>query len=953
MYYHLNTPMAKRTQTVKKINLERYTLEVNLRRVKYDKFDFREIEDFVRMLTGGRQFQYDAIRSVMTYLWGGSYKDITDLAIENYKANYYLRDRFPDENMLLSHLPLPDRRSGVVHMATGTGKSYVIYAVAYLSIVMGYVKRVLVLGPSSTIIEKGLRDKFDVMMKDFRLLDTLPSQYKATPVGLLTDRDEMEDGNIIIENINAVWRKGGITETFFNTDGDVLVLGDEIHHAYMHLKYGDNNNQLSIEERGDEDERLWMKFLRENKKVKAHIGFTGTPYNADDYFADVIYNYSIRPAITEKYIKDINPLIEIKDENAQATHVSRDQRYKIIYEVHQKNKARYNYRGRVKPITIFICPTQGNARDRSGEFIQFLAEQEYAHIEVLSERIQAANNKVIVVTSNTDISEYKDKLENIEETDPTKVGGAVEYIFAVNKLSEGWDVDNVFQIVPMEERTFNSKLLISQVLGRGLRIPRKISHHDVINNYPLVTVTNHEKFATHIVELLDAVIKSDLTITSAPLVADSERGKHHFELFNLSYQAIPIEVEREEKEKQVYLPSVLNLDPFDDTEDIEVIYSHGSQDVEVRRKLHSVDEMARGIYGRFARRGAEQMYFDFGHASGERVPTFDEIKQTIVNALQKVNMRGDMLSDVNRKQVDLFFNSFLPKGTKERQFQKLTGDLSVLKTSDISKSSIKIAGFDRDDCAFIGVDFDKNLDNESKDVVKYLIEERESEQRKNKKSEEEIGLYRADQTGYLAELKDFVEPLIKNDERPPFIVNESIFHTPQSSVLTTHSPEKTFVFELIKNEKYVTSWIKSPNSGFYSIDFEYWKEGKDRKKAGFNPDFFLLIDLERYIAVLRDTNQTTHIHKLESLRVGGAGIKYIICVVELKGDSDIDPLSKNKEEAALAHFAEVNKQISQTNEADIDADDRKYFASVYDFTLLHENEIKHWFTKLSKGELIW
>lgn len=944
--------MAKRTQTVKKINLERYTLEVNLRRVNYDKFDFREIEDFVKMLTGGRQFQYEAIKSVMTYLWGGSYKDVADLAKENYKANYYLRDRFPDENMLLSHLPLPDRRSGVVHMATGTGKSYVMFAVAYLSIVLGYVKRVLVLGPSSTIIEKGLRDKFDVMMKDYKLLDTLPSKYKNTPVGLLTDRDEMEDGNIVIENINAVWRKGGITETFFNTDGEVLILGDEIHHAYMHLKYGDNNHELSVEDKGDENERLWMKFLRENKKVKAHIGFTGTPYNADDYFADVIYNYSIRPAITEKYIKDINPLIEIKDENAQATHVNRDQRYKIIYDVHQRNKVKYNYRGKVKPITIFICPTQGNAKDRSGEFIQFLAEQEFAHIDVLSQRIQAANNKVIVVTSNTDISEYKDKLENIEETDPTRVGGAVEYIFAVNKLSEGWDVDNVFQIVPMEERTFNSKLLISQVLGRGLRIPRKITLDDVNNNFPMVTVTNHEKFATHIAELLDAVIKSDLTITSEPLSSGSERSKHHFELFNLSYQAIPIEVESEDEGKQTNLRSVLNLDPFDDTESIEVVYTHGSQEVEVRRKLHSVDEVARGIYGRFARRGAEQMYFDFGNASGERVPTFEEIKQTIVNALQKVNMKGDVVSDTNKKQIDLFFNSFLPKGTKERQFQRISGSLSVVKTINIPKSTIKIAGFDRDDAAFVGVDYESNLDSESKDVVRYLIEERDIEQRKSKKSQEEIGLYRADQTGYLSELRDYVEPLIKSDERPPFVVNESVFHTPLSSVLTTHSPEKTFVFELIKNEKYVHSWIKSPNSGFYSIDFEYWKEGKDRKKASFNPDFFLLIDLEKYIEVLRDMGQITYISKLETMKNEGAGIKYIVCVVELKGDSDIDPLSRQKEAAAITHFGELNKILSHTNEADIDVGDRKYFSAFYTFTLLHENEIKGWFGKIIKGNII-
>jgi type III restriction enzyme len=56
--------------------------------------------------------------------------------------------------------------------------------------------------------------------------------------------------------------------------------------------------------------------------------------------------------------------------------------------------------------------------------------------------------------------------QRVEQVDPEKVGGKIEFIFAVNKLSEGWDVDNVFQIVPAEERVFNSKLLISQVLGR-------------------------------------------------------------------------------------------------------------------------------------------------------------------------------------------------------------------------------------------------------------------------------------------------------------------------------------------------------------------------------------------------------------------------------------------------------------------------------------------------------
>jgi len=47
----------------------------------------------------------------------------------------------------------------------------------------------------------------------------------------------------------------------------------------------------------------------------------------------------------------------------------------------------------------------------------------------------------------------------------------VEWIVSVSMLNEGWDVKRVFQIVPHEEKAFNSKLLIAQVLGRGLRVP--------------------------------------------------------------------------------------------------------------------------------------------------------------------------------------------------------------------------------------------------------------------------------------------------------------------------------------------------------------------------------------------------------------------------------------------------------------------------------------------------
>jgi type III restriction enzyme len=164
---------AKRQKAIKRLNLSDHTLDINIRRCNYNKFSFSDIEDYVSELVGSRDYQYDAIKQIMIYLWGGSYKNITALGKENYKQKLQIQQRFGTEENLLRQLPLPDRLSGVVHMATGTGKSYVIFAIAYLSLVMGFTKRVLVLGPSSTIIEQGLREKFSELKNKIKFNSNL------------------------------------------------------------------------------------------------------------------------------------------------------------------------------------------------------------------------------------------------------------------------------------------------------------------------------------------------------------------------------------------------------------------------------------------------------------------------------------------------------------------------------------------------------------------------------------------------------------------------------------------------------------------------------------------------------------------------------------------------------------------------------------------------------------
>ncbi len=947
---------AKRQKAIKRLNLSDHTLDINIRRCNYNKFNFSDIEDYVSELVGSRDYQYDAIKQIMIYLWGGSYKNITELGRENYKKKLQIQQRFGTEENFHRQLPLPDRLSGVVHMATGTGKSYVIFAIAWLSLVMGFTKRVLVLGPASTIIEQGLREKFRDLISRKTFNDKLPIKYRGKAINLLTDNDPIEDDSIVIENINAVYTFGGITDTFFKNADEVLVLGDEIHHAYSHLKYADNRLVLDKEE-GPEgkksearDERLWMQFLRGNSKITRHIGFTGTPYNQNEYFADIIYNYSIKDATEQKYIKKINSIIHTKTDEGD-DRLTIDQRFEMVLKNHLENRDKYAYKThsgkrRVKPITIFICPTQKNAQKRSEEFIAFLTRYEKKHQGMQgpdSEVMDVLRKKVICVISKVSRSEYKQELDNIEEADPKKIGGNVEFVFAVNKLSEGWDVDNVFQIVPMEEKVFNSKLLISQVLGRGMRIPRKVPNAHIQQNYPVLTVTNHDKFADHIRELVDSVTESDMYLTSLPLTdREQGRGTHNFTLFNLNY--IPnIRFEKADRVDQGP-PGKLALTPFEEKLGVKVIRTKDEKRYELIRNFYTVDQIVYDIFNRFKYRTFEALHFNFSSVVvDDRYPVEDEIVQVIRDAMKEAGIKGNKLSEDNRKQIDNYFNQFLPRGKKKRVFENISGDLIPIDTAEkMDKTGIRVSELERDRTAFLSEDYETEVGEINKFVLDYIFE-----LRGRPKDKQQLALFKPED--FVERRDEIIRTFVTGDTKPPYVVNTSKLKNPQNIVLVSHSPEKEFVFQLIDNSDYIDSWIKSPDKNFYSINYEYWKGGKDRVGRSFNPDFFIKIDLDNYISRLESEGKQDHLEKLKKLQ--DDGIETLIKVVEIKSDEDRDEATPPKAELAKAHFEQVNSKLSELNPADLESRYQPDAKQYYTFDLLTPNQFSGWIADFKKGRL--
>lgn len=947
-----------------KISLSELTLDIDHRKYDIGQFDFSEIEEYVREISNGRQYQFDAIRQIMVYLWGGRYESIEDLARQNFKKKEAIRQRFSSEKKLLSQIPLPGKLSGVCYMATGAGKSYVIFAIAYLSILLGKVKRVLVLGPPSTVIEQGLTEKFRDYMyspKGLAMKNKLPEKYRNIQVSLCNANDIVDDYSIVIENINAVYTKGenAITDMLFKHTEEVLVLSDEVHHAYSHLKFGDAGvafdfDGMNYGKGEDKNERLWMKFLRDNlledqklseeTKIKRHIGFTGTPYNQNDFFPDVIFDYSIKDALEEGIIKRINPLLKIKTSDDDSD-LTQDQRYEQIIQTHLDNKDRYSYGGLVKPISIFINNTQKAAQDNSDKFYtaysRYLASHDSASQGQTVNAIegQLRNDKVVIVaTSSANRADYLDQLNRIEETDPGKVGGKTEFIFAVNKLSEGWDVDNVFQIVPMQEKVFNSKLLISQVLGRGLRLPRQVSYAEIKGNYPEVVITNHEKFGETVRNLLDEVRECDLIVSSKVFSSpeESQRFEHHFTLFNLDYDLIREIVDKDAEQES---NRSLILKPQTSSLKADVQYLHGEKTFTLTKDSTSLDEVVLSVFRKMKNVEFENQRLELDkELDFSQLTNRDYIREIIEKAMQETGISEPALTNENKKAVELFFNRFLPRGDKSVRFGRKINQITTLRTLEMNATSVRAGALDQSSSLFVSDDWDKELTNEYHIFIEELG-------RTSGKSADQTTIF---ETGISGLDTDLIQKPYEGKRF--FTANLSAFKTPQNCVVCSHLPETNFIIELIKHAAYLESWIKSPDMSFYSLGYEYWKKGKDRVRRFFNPDFFVHIDLAKYLKTC--SANMHHSDKSKLLGLQDQGVRELICVVELKAEDDFEDVTKAKDEHGKTHFEELNKELSKSNPIDLELAGSETKDQYYIFNLVRSDEIQSWFRKLRTGALV-
>jgi len=491
----------------------------------------------------------------------------------------------------------------------------------------------------------------------------------------------------------------------------------------------------------------------------------------------------------------------------------------------------------LKPLTIFVTKDIAACEQIAEDWVDFLADHEAIDRE-------DASKQVLVVTSS------KKHEPNVALLSTVDSGHSpVHWIFSVSMLTEGWDVKNVFQIVPHEKRAFNSKLLIAQVLGRGLRIPDPYA-----GKRPTVTVFNHDSWSGDIKHLVEEVLEIEKRLISRSI---PDRTAFHFDLHQIDYSREPetrAYAQNGEydllKKGYVDLPSQLPAVTREVEYERAGTGEHLKRKTQVTVRMYTVDDVASHVYERLRSIDHEtealsdpELRTSYAKKYGRKWCA-DMIRESVRRAGEK----EDRVSEENRQKILQALGPLQRGIAKTVRYQLRIERVFTVSTTNRPANSMSLSVLRRGEAAMF-----------------YGPHSRETFR------DQELSIF-DEATGPETDLPGKAIRRIENGY---------CFKTPLNVVFSQHDPERRFLGKLfdLENAEKIDMWIKSTDRDFYPIEFS-WKKGEHTKRASFNPDFFI--------------------------KQGSS-----VFVVEVKDDLEVaDPSEENRKKAefGLDHFARVNKE---------------------------------------------
>jgi len=482
-------------------------------------------------------------------------------------------------------------------LATGVGKTRLMGAfIAYLYLHNG-IKNFFVLAPNLTIYNK-LIDDFSLpnspkyvfqgigefATKRPRIITGDNYQY-ASQTALFDSEVHINVFNI--SKINAETRRGSMPrikrlseylgESYFNylsNLDDLVLLMDESHHYRA--------------DRG-------MEVINELKPILG-LELTATPQvergQGTIKFKNVVYEYSLAKAIPDGFVKE--PAVATR-KDFDPTHYSDEELDRIKLEdgirIHEDTKvaldiyARDKKTQQVKPFVLVVAKDTSHA----GKLKDLITSNAFFEGNY-------ANNVMEIHSAQrgAEKEENIDRLISLESPDNT-----IEIVIHVNMLKEGWDVTNLYTIIPL--RTAASMTLREQTIGRGLRLPYgKRTGNDKADK---LTIVAHDKFQ----EIIDeankpgSIIKKENIIEIDPgEIAEKKEAITSLSSIEEKYKEARARIEdivEPEKKRKAWISLELKQTILDILPELNKEAKNVNELTRTEIKEIAIDKIKRRIYG--------------------------------------------------------------------------------------------------------------------------------------------------------------------------------------------------------------------------------------------------------------------------------------------------------------------------------------------------------------------
>jgi type III restriction enzyme len=390
-------------------------------------------------------------------------------------------------------------------LATGVGKTRLMGAfITYLYLAEG-IRHFFVLAPNLTIYNKLIAD-FTANTPKYVFSGI--SEFVTNPPEIITG-DNYESGRAM--RTRDLFGEIGVHINIFN----ISKINSEVRggkaprikrlHEYIGESYFEYLSKLDdLVLLMDESHRYrasaGVNAINELKPILG-LEVTATPQvergSKSEPFRNVIYSYPLPSALRDGFVKE--PAVATR-ENFNAKNYDKEGLERLKLEdgvrIHENTKvelevyARQNDRRIVKPFMLVVAEDTTHA----DAIVKLLTSDEF-----LGGRYKG---KVITVHSGLSGEEKDDTVQQLLSVeDPNN---PTEIVVHVNMLKEGWDVTNLYTIVPL--RAANSKTLVEQSIGRGLRLP--YGKRTGVVPIDRLTIVSHERFQ----EIVDEANKPDSII---------------------------------------------------------------------------------------------------------------------------------------------------------------------------------------------------------------------------------------------------------------------------------------------------------------------------------------------------------------------------------------------------------------------------------------------------------